>query len=124
MIITNAFAPTVPAEITDLMDDLTGFDPALDSALAAIGDLLTADLTPDRRQSLVAAIGGFEGGNVMTLLAMTVRQLATPDAPPLNSLPKARKQDLRRLGAEYAAAINDSGAQQIASEISGVIDGS
>lgn len=116
--------PTVTSDIADLMDDLTGFHPALDRAVAALGDLLTADHDADRSQSLVAALGGLADGSFATLLGLVLRQLASPDAnPALADLPTERKQKLRRLGAEYAAALADRYTEQLASEAAAVIDG-
>lgn len=111
-------------EIADLVDTLTGFHPALDRAVSALAELAVADLTADQSQTAVAALGGLEGGHVATLLGLVVRHIASPDTnPALTDLPDARKQTLRRLGAEYAAGIDDRDLTQIASEASAVIDG-
>jgi hypothetical protein len=117
-------APAISAEISALMDDLTGFHPALDRVIAALGDLLEADLTAAQSQSVIAALGGYAEGNVATLLALTVRRIADPDAnAALTGLPTERKQTLRRLGAEYAAGADDPEQQALASEASAAIDG-
>lgn len=121
--ITNTQTP-VTAEIADLMDDLTGFHPALDRAVAALGDLLTANLDADRSQSVVAALGGLSGGSFATLAGLVLRQIANPDAnPALADLPANRKQTLRRLGAEYAAEISNPYLEQTASQASAAIEG-
>jgi hypothetical protein len=115
---------SVPAQITDLVDDLTGFHPALDRAAQALEDLAAADLDLDRSQSLVAALGGLADGSFATLVGLVLRQIASPDTnPALAGLPDDRKQKLRRLGAEYAAAIDDDYLERCASEASAVIDG-
>jgi len=120
--ITNA--PGITAEISDLMDDLTGFHPVLDRLVAAFGDVLTADLTTDQTMSAVAVLGGLADGNVATLLGLTLRRIADPDAnQALADLPADRKQTLRRLGAEYAAAITDRHIEQTASEACAAIEG-
>lgn len=117
--------PTVPAvttEIADLMDDLTGFHPALDRAVSAIGELLTGDLDADQSQSVIAALGGLADGSFATLLGLSVRQLANPDANPvLAALATESQQTLRRLGAEYAAAITHQDLEACASEAAAVI---
>lgn len=119
---TTAVTATVDTQISDLIADLTGFHPALDRAIAAIGDLVTADLTADQSQSVIAALGGFQDGNAVTLLALAVRRIADPTTnPALADLPDDSKRTLRRLGAEYTAQVDD--CSDIASEISGVIDG-
>jgi hypothetical protein len=106
------------------MADLTGFHPALDRVIAAIGDLATADLTADHSMGVVAAIGAFDTSNVHILLALVLQQIANPDAnPSLADLPKAHKQALRRLGSEYVAASDDSALQEIAADASAVIEG-
>lgn len=124
---TTAPAVTVPAittQIADLVDDLTGFHPTLDRAVNALGDLLTADLTADQSQSVVAVLGGLADGSLATLLGLVIRQVANPDAnPALAGLDDGSKRTLRRLGAEYAAGADDPGQQYLASEMSAVIDG-
>jgi hypothetical protein len=121
MTTTTNTAP-VPALILDLMDDLTGFHPALDRAVAALGELLAADLTADQSQSLVAALGGLADGGFTTLTALVVQRIANPDTnPALAELDADRKQTLRRLGSEYTALVNDS--TDTASELSAAIDG-
>lgn len=113
---------TVPSLIADLMDDLTGFHPALDRAVGALGELLTADLTADQSQSLVAALGGLADGGFTTLTALVVQRIANPDTnPALADLDADRKQTLRRLGSEYTALVDDS--RDTASELAAVIDG-
>lgn len=122
--ITNTQTTPVTAEIADLMDDLTGFHPALDRAVAALGGLLTANLNVDRSQSVVAALGGLSGGSFATLTGLVLRQIANPDAnPALADLPADRKQTLRRLGAEYAAEISNPYLEQTASQASAAIEG-
>lgn len=121
---TTTTAPVLTTQIADLIDDLTGFHPALDRAAAAIGDLLAADLDTDSSQSLVAALGGLTDGSFATLLGLAVRQIANPDANrALTDLPEDRKQTLRRLGAEYAASIADPYLEGLASSAAGVIEG-
>jgi hypothetical protein len=116
--------PAFPSQITDLVDDLTGFHPALDRAVQALEDLAAADLDADRSQSVVAALGGLCDGSVSTLLGLVLRHIADPDTnPALADLPAKRKQALRRLGAEYAAGADDWHQQALASEASAVIDG-
>lgn len=117
-------APALTTEIADLMDDLTGFHPALDRAVAAVGDLLTADLDTDQTQSAIAALGGLADGSFATLLGLAVRHLANPDSnAALADLPTESKQTLRRLGAEYTAAISSNDLTDLASGASAVIDG-
>ncbi|WP_399559046.1 hypothetical protein OIA45_49090 (plasmid) [Streptomyces chartreusis] len=121
---TTVTVPALSTDIADLVDDLTGFHPVLDRAVAALADLATADLDADGSQSVVAALGAFDTGNVATLLGLVVRRIASPDSnPALADLPADRKQTLRRLGAEYAAALDDSYVGQLAAEASAVIEG-
>ena len=111
------------AEIADLVDDLTGFHPALDRAVSALAELAVADLDIDRSQSAVAALGGLADGSFATLLGLVVRHIASPDHnPALANLPTERKQTLRRLGAEYAAGIADRHLSAYASEASAAIE--
>ncbi|MEU8472717.1 hypothetical protein AB0F30_33370 [Streptomyces sp. NPDC029006] len=113
----------IPTEITTLAEDLTGFTPALDRAVAALVDLASADLTTERSGAVVAALGGLVDGSLATLLGLTLRHIANPDTnPALAGLPTDRQQTLRRVGAEYAAGIADSGLEQLAAEASAVID--
>ena len=124
MTATTTHTTTVPAVITDLADDLTGFHPVLDRAVTALADLAAVDLTADHSQSLVAALGGFDSGSLATLLGLVVRHVADPDANAgLADLDEDRKQQLRRLGAEYAAAADATEARDTAAQISAVIDG-
>lgn len=116
---------TVTAEIAEQMESLTGFHPALDRVVSALGDLLAADLDAERTQAVIAALGGCVDGNLRTLTALVVRQLGNPDAnPALTGLDDTRKQALRRLGAEHAAALSDFELDATASEMAAVLDGS
>ena len=116
--------PRITSEIAAVMDDLTGFHPALDRVVASIGDLLATDMDARQSMGVVAALGAFGDSNVHILLALALQQIANPDAnPSLNDLPKARKQALRRLGSEYVAAADDSPLQEIAAETTAVIEG-
>lgn len=118
-----ATAPVIDEQLAELMDSLTGFLPAVDRVIAAFAELLTTDLTSDQSMSAVAALGALDGGNLATLLGLSLRRIADPDAnAALAGLPADRKQQLRRLGAEYAAAIDDRYQQQIAAEVCAVID--
>jgi hypothetical protein len=122
---TAATVPAVTSQIADLMDDLTGFHPALDRIVAAFGELLTADLDADQSQTAIAVLGGLADGHLATLLGLTLRKIASPDTnPALADLTDDRKQTLRRLGAEYAAAIADDYTTRVAAEASAAIDGS
>lgn len=121
---TIATVPAITTETADLMDDLTGFHPALDRLVAAFGDVLTADFTADESMSAVAVLGGLADGHMATLLGLVLRQVANPDSnPALADLPAARKQTLRRLGAEYAAEISNDYLAQTASEACAAIEG-
>jgi hypothetical protein len=121
---TTIQTPALSAEIADLMDALTGFHPALDRLVAAFGDLLTADLTGEESMATVAVLGGLDDGSVATLLGLALRRIADPDTnPALSGLDDARKQTLRRLGAEYAAAITDNHLTNTASQACAAIEG-
>lgn len=120
----TATVPAITSEAVDLMAALTGFHPALDRIVSGFGELLAADLDADQSQSLVAALGAFDDGNLRTLLGMAVRQIANPDTnPALADLPEDRQQTLRRLGAEHVAALDDPALAYTAAEISAAIDG-
>lgn len=123
---TPQILATVPAttQITDLVDDLTGFHPVLDRAVQALEDLAAATLTTDQSQSVVAALAALGDGSVATLIGLVVRRIADPDTnPALAGLPAERKQTLRRLGAEYAALADDDFPRDTAAELAAVIDG-
>ena len=121
---TTVSVPAVLAQIQELAYDLTGFHPALDRAVSGLVELATATLDADQSQSAVAALGGLADGSLATLLGLTVRHLANPDTnAALADLPTDRKQALRRLGAEYTAAISGDCLTDIASEVCAVIDG-
>ena len=121
---TTVTVPASTALIAGLADDLTGFHPAMDRAVAALAELAVADLDIDGSQTAVAALGGFTDGSLATLLGLVLRHIASPDHnPALADLPDDRKQLLRRLGAEYAAALADSYVVQLASEASAAIEG-
>jgi hypothetical protein len=121
---TITHTPAISAEISDLMDGLTGFHPALDRLVSAFGELLTADLTADESMATVAVLGGLDEGNVATLLGLALRRIADPDAnPALTGLDDVRKQTLRRLGAEYAAEISNRYLTQTASQACAAIEG-
>lgn len=116
-------APAVSTEITDVATQLVGFHPALDRAVTALVDLLEAGLTTDQSMCVVAALGGAED-SLSRLLGLVLRQIANPDTnPALADLPTGPKQALRRLGAEYAAGIDDDYLRQSAAEVCAVIEG-
>ncbi|MDF2712395.1 MAG: hypothetical protein K0R62_8047 [Nonomuraea muscovyensis] len=120
---THTTAAALTTEIADQMDALTGFHPALDRVVTALGDLLAADLDAERTQAVIAALSGCADGNLRTLTALIVRQLGNPDAnPALTGLDDTRKQTLRRLGAEHAAQVADFELDATASERAAVID--
>jgi len=120
---TTNTAAAIPSEVSDLMDDLTGFHPALDRAVAALGDLITADLTTDESMCIVAALGGLADGSFRTLVGMAVREIGNPDTnPALAGLPADRQQTLRRLGAEHVAAVDDRHLDDTAAEMAAVIE--
>jgi hypothetical protein len=121
---TTDTVPALDSQIADLMDDLTGFHPVLDRLVATFGELLTADLDADQSQSAVAVLGGLADGSVATLLGLSLRRIANPDAnPALASLDDVRKQTLRRAGAEYAAEISNRYLTSTASEACAAIEG-
>lgn len=121
---TTVTVPAVLAQIQDLAYDLTGFHPAVDRAVAALEELATASLDADQSQSAVAVLGGLADGSLATLLGLVVRHIANPDTnPALADLPTDRKQQLRRLGAEYTAGISSDYLTDIASETCAVIEG-
>lgn len=119
----TAVHAAIATEATDLVEDLTGFHPVLDRLVAAFGDVLTADLTAEQSMAAVAVLGGLNNGNVATLLGLTLRHVANPDTnPALGDLDDTRKQSLRRLGAEYAAAVADPDIEETAAGACAAID--
>lgn len=115
---------TVPANIAALADDLTGWHPAVDSAVSSLLGLLTADLNADQTQGVIAALGGLADGHLVSLVALIVRHLGNPDAnPALADLPQDQQQALRHNGAAYAAAATDDGLTQFASRMAAAIEG-
>lgn len=119
---TTSTGPGITDEIADMMDDLTGFNPALDRVVAALGDMLTAGMNAEQSQSAIAALSGCVDSNVRTLTALVVRQLGNPDAnPALADLDDTRKQTLRRLGAEHAAAIGNTDLDDTAAAMTAAI---
>lgn len=121
---TTISTPALSTEIADLMDGLTGFHPALDRIVAGFGELLSADLSADESMSAVAVLGGLVDGSFATLLGLSLRRLADPDAnPALASLPEEQQQLLRRIGAEYAAEADNDAQRNRAASAAAVIEG-
>lgn len=124
MISTLTTQTAADTQISQTVNSLTGFHPALDRVVNALQDLADADLTADETQSVVGAIGAIDTGNVNALVGLIVRHLADPDRnPALADLPTERAQTLRRLGAEYAAGASTDRQQDTAAEISAAIEG-
>ncbi|MFF2168137.1 hypothetical protein ACFVWP_46905 [Streptomyces sp. NPDC058175] len=114
---------TLSPDVSDLVADLTGFHPALDNAVAAIAELLYADLTADQTQSVIAALGAYEDGDFMRLVLLAVRDLGNPKTnPAVAALPAKARNEARRLTAAYAADGDLDLRRDLASEACAVID--
>lgn len=121
---TPAVAPELSADTADLMWELTGFHPALDRVVAAIGELLVTPLTAEDTRNVTAAVGAIEDTNVIGLLGLVVRDLADPALnPALRTLSPEDQDRTRAAGARFAAHLESTLPTESAGQIGCVIDG-
>lgn len=114
---------TLSPDVADLTAELTGIHPALDNAVAAIAELLYADLTADQTQSVIAALGSYEDGDFMRLVLLAIRDLGDPKTnPAVAALPAEDRNRARRLTAAYAADGDLDLRRDLTSEACAVID--
>lgn len=116
--------PPLDNELAGLLDDLTGIHPGIDQIRDGIRLLALDRHSLDRTQTLVAALAGSEGADLLTLLALTVQRLTNPDTnPSLRTLPLDQQKETQRHGEQAAYLLTDPDLHQPAAEAAAAITG-
>ncbi|HEY5835015.1 hypothetical protein [Streptomyces sp.] len=119
----DAVVPPLDEEIEGLLDDLDGIHAGVDLIRAGFRVLGLAALDRERTQTVLAALGGSEGADVMSLLAATIQRLTSYDAnPALRGLGDDTAKDVRRIGEAVAFDTATSFPRDLVSEACARID--
>ncbi|MFJ1782543.1 hypothetical protein ACIOKA_38190 [Streptomyces anulatus] len=119
----NAVPPLDP-DLARTLDDLDGIHPGLDLIRDGIRHLALDRHTPDGTQTLLAALAGSAGADVITAVGHLVARLANADHnPALRTLPLDVQKTAQRYGEQAAFHLADPDLHQPASEASAAITG-
>lgn len=122
---TTYTVPALDADTADLIEDLTGIDPDLDTAVAALARLAVKRLDLDTVPTLLAALAGGTHGNpdLLRLLAHLVQRIGDPSTnPALRDLTPHRAQQVRKHTRQYTAYDTDFTPRGLCSEAAGYAD--
>lgn len=101
-------APTATTDLDDVLDDLSGIHPGIDLIRQGLNLLATEQHEADRLQTIIAALAGSDGADVLTALAHTLTALTDPHTQDaLLHLPASRRKDCELQGLLAAYALND-----------------
>lgn len=104
---------TTLAAATDLdgtLDDLSGIHPGIDLVREGLALLANSTHTADRLQTVIAALAGSDGADVLAAIAHTVEHLTNPDIQPaVAGLPAERRKACELSGQLAAYTLNDPG---------------
>lgn len=116
--------PPLDADLEDLLDAIRGVHPDLDEIADRFRALLMDRHTIDTSQTLVAALGGWEGRNVVALAGLAIQRLATPDTNPcLRGLPDYQQKLAQGIGENTAFVLTSPTLAQFAADTAAAIDG-
>lgn len=119
----NAVPPLDP-DLDGALDDLAGIHAGIDLIRDGIRHLALTRHTADETQTLLAALAGSAGADVITAVGHLVARLANADHnPALRGLPLDVQKDTRLHGEQAAHHLLDSRLHQPASEASAAITG-
>ncbi|QRV59345.1 hypothetical protein [Streptomyces californicus] len=119
----NAVPPLDP-DLAGALDDLDGIHPGIDLIRDGIRHLALDRHTADTTQTLLAALAGSAGADVITAIGHLVARLADADHnPALRALPFTVQKTARRHGEQAAYHLADPDLHQPASEASAAITG-
>ncbi|MDK0524982.1 hypothetical protein [Streptomyces sp. ML-6] len=116
--------PPLDDDLAGVLDDLAGIHPGIDQIRSGIRLLALDRHTADKTQTLLAALAGSEGADVLTALAYLVGRLSTADTnPALRILPLSQQKTAQQHGEAAVYDLTDPDLHQHASEASAAITG-
>lgn len=119
----NAVPNVDDTDLGDVLADLRGIHPGIDMICDAARLIAHDRLSLDQTQTLVAALGGSAGADVLTALALLIERLANADTnPALRTLPLDQQKTARQHGEQTAYGLNDPDLHQPAADTAATID--
>ncbi|WP_098007876.1 hypothetical protein [Streptomyces sp. sk226] len=116
--------PPLDTDLAGALDDLDGIHPGIDLIRDGIRHLALDRHTADTTQTLLAALAGSAGADVITAIGHLIARLADADHnPALRTLPFDVQKTARRHGEQAAYHLNNPDLHQPASEASAAITG-
>lgn len=116
--------PPLGDELEDVLATLRGIHPGLDLIADGFRTLLLDRHDVDTSQTIVAALGGWEGRNGVALTGLAIQRLATPDTNPcLRALPDYQQKLAQGIGENTAFVLTSPTLAQFAADTSAAIDG-
>ncbi|MET8746398.1 hypothetical protein [Streptomyces sp. NPDC004728] len=114
--------PPLDDDLAGVLDDLAGIHPGIDLLRNGIRLLALDRHTTDRTQTLLAALAGSNGADILTALAHLVARLSTADTnPALRHLPLNQQKTAQQHGETALYDLTDPQLHQPASEASAAI---
>lgn len=99
---------THTTDLDDTLEDLSGIHEGIDHIRHGLAVLANSTHTADRLQTIIAALAGSEGADVLTAIAHTVEHLTNPDTQPaVADLPAERRKACEHHGQLAAYTLND-----------------
>ncbi|WP_331763117.1 hypothetical protein OG571_47290 (plasmid) [Streptomyces sp. NBC_01369] len=119
---TGNAVPPIDDDLAGVLDDLTGIHPGIDLLRNGIRLLALDRHSTDKTQTLLAALAGSNGADILTALAHLVARLSTADTnPALRHLPLDRQKAAQQHGETALYDLTDPDLHQHASEASAAI---
>ncbi|WP_331756172.1 hypothetical protein OHA04_45625 (plasmid) [Streptomyces sp. NBC_01590] len=114
--------PPLDDDLAGALDDLDGIHPGIDLLRNGIRLLALDRHTTDNTQTLLAALAGSNGADILTALAHLVARLSTADTnPALRHLPLDQQKATQQHGETALYDLTDPDLHQPASDASGAI---
>ncbi|MEU1078169.1 hypothetical protein ABZ404_36885 [Streptomyces sp. NPDC005878] len=114
--------PPIGPDLAGALDDLEYIHPGIDLIRDGIRLLATERLTADRTQTLLAALAGSDGADVLTLLTLLIQRLTDADTnPALRRIDPALLATIRALGDQAAYTTHEFAPRDLVAEASGLI---
>ncbi|MYR75201.1 MULTISPECIES: hypothetical protein [unclassified Streptomyces] len=105
---TTLTALTATTDLDDTLDDLSGIHHGIDHIRHGLALLAASTHTADRLQTIIAALAGSDGADVLTAIAHTITHLTNPDTQPaVANLPAERRKACEHHGQLAAYNLQD-----------------
>jgi hypothetical protein len=109
--------PPLDDELADRLEDLAGIHPGIDQIRDGIRLLALDRHTPGKTQTLIAALAGIDGVDLITVIGLLVQRLTDPVSnPALRTLTDDQQKNTQRQGQITAYVLNDPDIHQPASD--------